>query len=368
MKMKRILKFIGLIVLLVAAGVVMLDKYLAFTSAQGISGSTTTTSVRFVNSTITADGTVTAESQASLNFQIPGKLVYLPFKEGDKVSQGQTIASLDTHTLKNQLQLASNAYQMSKNNTDQALENNQAGILEGQQRYSLDASNKQGYSTITESTVIYDAVQRIVDNDLLAKNSAQINVDLANYAMQLANLTSPINGIITHEAVTVSGINITPATTFTVADPDTMVFRANVPAVNIYYISEGSTVTLAIDGIQNKIQGTVVKIYPSKLTLPSGQAVYQVDIESDGLKNKAKLDEAGTAIISTNSENVALVPAWAVLTGKYIWIDNNGSPELRQITAGKIHGNEIEITKGLSLDDKIIIDPKFISSLKYKIL
>jgi hypothetical protein len=186
--------------------------------------------------------------------------------------------------------------------------------------------------------------------------------------MQLANLTSPINGIITHEAVTVSGINITPATTFTVEDPDSMVFRANVPAVNIYYISEGSTVTLAIDGIQNKIQGTVVKIYPSKVTLPSGQAVYQVDIESDGLKNQAKLDEAGTAIISTNSENVALVPAWIVLAGKYIWIDDNGTPELRQITAGKIHGNEIEITKGLSLDDKIITDPKFISTLKYKIL
>jgi hypothetical protein len=73
-------------------------------------------------------------------------------------------------------------------------------------------------------------------------------------------------------------------------------------------------------------------------------------------------------MISTNSEHVALVPAWTVLGGKYIWIDNNGTPELRQVTAGKIHGSEIEITGGLSPDDQIIIDPKFIPSLKYQLL
>jgi RND family efflux transporter MFP subunit len=366
MKIKRLLIISGFIVLFALVGMFIGSKNSMFYSSfDSNSKSTSTASVRFVNSTITVNGTVTAASQARLNFQTPGKLTYLPFKEGDKVSQGQTIAALDTYALSNQLQLASNTYQISKNNTDQALENNQAGILEGQQRYSFDTTNKQGYTTIPETTIIYDAVKRIVDNDLLANNSAQINVDLANYALQLASLTSPINGIITHADVTVSGINITQATTFTIADPDSMVFRANVPTQNIYYITKGSTVTLAIDGIPNKLQGTVIKIYPSKVTLANGQAVYQVDIESSGLLKQAKLDEAGTAIISTNSENVALVPAWTVLSGRYIWIDNNGTPELRQIKAGKIHGNEIEIVSGLASNDKIIIDPKYIQSLKY---
>jgi hypothetical protein len=102
--------------------------------------------------------------------------------------------------------------------------------------------------------------------------------------------------------------------------------------------------------------------------LPSGQAVYQIDVGSDELKKQAKLDMTGTAIISTNSKNVALVPVWTVLAGKYIWVDNNGTPDLRQVTAGKIHGNEIEITDGLTPQDKIIIDPKLIPSLKYQML
>lgn len=371
MKKKQLVIIICIIVLLAITGIVVKNSVFPSSSTSGISPSsqpTTTTSVEFVNSTITADGAVTAQNQARLSFQMAGKLVYLPFKEGDKVYQGQTIASLDSYIMKQQLQLAANAYQATKNNIDQAMENNQAGVIEGQTRYSLDYTDKQGYSAVTEATVIYDTVQRIVNNDLLTQNSAQINVDLANYALTLASLTSPINGIITNEDVTVPGVNITPVTSFTVADPASMVFRANVPLESIYYISEGSTVSLAIDGIPDKMTGTVVKIYPSKVVLPGGQAVYQVDIASMDLVKHAKLDETGSALISTNSQNVALIPAWSVLGGKYVWVDDNGTPELKVVTAGKIHGNKIEILGGLSPVDKVIIDPKIISKLKYPIL
>lgn len=340
----------------------------ASTSAKSNPGSSAAVSVKFVSSTITADGSVTAQNQAKLNFQTPGKLIKLPFKEGDVISAGQTIAQLDTTALRQQLQLAANTYEMTKNTAAQTLENQKAGIIEGQQRISLDTYNKNGYSAIPETTVVYDAVKRLVDNTLLSQNSAQLSVGLANYALQLSTLTSPLQGIITHEDVAVAGINITPSTTFKVADPDTMVFRANIPAEQVYYISEGSAVSLAIDGLKNKINGTVIKIYPSKVTLPNGQSVYQIDIAGDELKQQSRLDQTGMAIISTNSQNVALVPAYTVLAGKYIWIDNNGNPQLKQVTAGKIHGNEIEIISGLSPADKIIIDPKYIKSQKYHLL
>jgi membrane fusion protein, multidrug efflux system len=366
MKIKNIFILICLVAFLVVAGIFVGNKIFGSSMvSHTISGSTTTLSVRFVNSTITANGTVTAQDQATLNFQTGGKLTYLPFKEGDLVKAGQTIARLDTYQLQRQLTSALNTYRSTRDTFDQTKDNAQTGVLQGSQKYSLQVTNKGGFEV---ADVMGDIVKRILDQNQATLDNSVINVELTNYAMQLSTLTSPLNGIITHTGVTVSGINITPATTFTVADPDTMVFRANIPTQNIYYISPGSTVSLAIDGLQNKINGTVVKIFPSKITLPNGQAVYQVDIESDELKKQAKLDQAGTAIISTNSENVALVPAWTVLSGRYIWIDDNGTPRLKQVTPGKIHGNEIEITKGLSPEDKIIIDPEYISSLKYKFL
>jgi multidrug efflux pump subunit AcrA (membrane-fusion protein) len=264
--------------------------------------------------------------------------------------------------LQRQLTAALNTYRSTRDTFDQTQQNSQDNVLNSQLAPTYSKVN------IDNNNAINDAIKRIVDQNQANLDNSVVNVELANYALQLSTLTSPIQGIITHEDVSVSGINITPATTFVVADPDTMVFRANVPTTSIYYVSVGSTVTLAVDGIQNKLQGIVVKIYPSKVTLANGQTVYQVDIASDELKKQAKLDQNGTAIISTNSENVALVPAWTVLAGKYIWVDVNGIPKLKEITAGKIHGNEIEITGGLTPQDKIIIDPKLISTLKYKIL
>jgi RND family efflux transporter MFP subunit len=347
---------------LMAVGIVVVSNLSAPASSLLTSGSTTTTSVKFVSSKITADGSVTAQNQAKLNFQTSGKLVRLPFKEGDAVKAGQTIAQLDTYALERQLTAALNTYRSTRDTFDQVKQNVQNNQLQAQQ-YPYYSSVE-----MDKTTAINDAVKRIADQNQATLDNSVITVELANYALQLSTLTSPLNGIVTHEDVTVPGVNITTTTSFTVADPDTMVFRANIPTANIYYVSLGSTVSLAIDGLPNKIDGTVVKLYPSRVTLPNGQIVYQVDIASEELKKLAKLDVTGKAIISTNSENVALVPAWTVLGGKYIWTDNNGKPELKEVTAGKIHGTEIEITKGLSPNDKILIDPKYIPSQKYSLL
>lgn len=343
MKKNPLLLIILSAIFLLAAGVVYFSVS-AHISKSGNKQTTMTTSVKFVTSSISADGSVTAQNQAVLTFQTPGKLIYLPFKVGDRVYQGQAVAQLDLAKLQANLRQAEQSFTAAK-------------------AVSERLYNNQGYPT-AES---YDQKVNRTAVDA-AQNIAYDSVVKARQDITDATLISSVNGILTRSDVTVTGVNVTPATTFIVADPDTMVFRANIPMGDIYYLDVGSTVTLAIDGIQNRITGTVVRIYPSKVTLPSGQAVYQVDIDSDELKKQAKLDEAGTALISTNAKNVALVPAWTVLAGKYIWVDNNGKPELRTVTAGKIHGNEIEITAGLSPTDHIIIDPKYIPSRSYQLL
>jgi macrolide-specific efflux system membrane fusion protein len=362
MKNKKIIISVVFILLVLIAIVAVVLKRFVFIPQAG-SKSVTTASVQFVSSTITADGAVTAQNQANLTFQTGGKLIYLPFKAGDSVYAGETIAKLDTYTLQRQLTAALNNYQSTRDTFDQAQENSGDNIL--------NSSLKPTYSTVNgidNTTAIDEAIARIADQNQNTLNNSVINVELANYALQLSTLTSPLKGIITREDVTTPGVNVTLATTFTVADPSSMVFRANVPTQEIYYISEGSPVTLAVDGIQGKMQGTVVRIYPSKVTLPTGEAVYQVDIASDQLKKVAKLDETGTVLINTNSQNVALVPAWTVLSGKYIWVDNGGTPELKEVTVGKVRGDEMEITGGLTSTDNIIVDPKYIPSLKYQIL
>lgn len=328
----------------------------------------TEVAVQVASSKIQADGSVVSANEAILHFLTGGKLSYLPVKEGDQVYQGETIASLDTYALQKQVQIAANAYQTTKNSNDQTQENQGAGVLEGQQRTSLDTTNKNGYSNTPESQVITDQIQRIVDNSALAQNTAQLNVDLAHYAMQLATLTSPINGVLSHADVTNAGVNVSPTTTFIVDDPTSLVFRAQVLANDIDYIAVGQPAVIKMDNGKT-ITGTVEKIYPSKMTLANGSSVYQVDIQSPEFTNTTKMGETGAALINNiEGHDVTLVPSWTVVSKQYIWVDEQGKTILKKVTVGKEHGNMTEIVSGLSSNDKVIENPKSIINNKYQML
>lgn len=332
---------------------------------------TEATEIKSVASVIQADGAITPQNQATLHFQLGGKLTYLPFKEGDLVRQGQTIASLDTYVLQRQVQLAANAFKTAQNSNSQVQQNVGAGVVEGQQRISLDTTNHNSYANTPEAQVITDQVQRIVNNSLLAQNSAQLNVDLANYAIQLATLTSPLDGVVTHEDVILPGVNVTPATSFTVADPSSLVFRANILENDIDFISVGGTATIKVgNDLAKPIIGTVSKIYPDKITLPSGQKAYQVDIESVQISNNSyKMGVSGVVLIRSNTTtNVKLVPTWTVLDHDSLWVLSDGKPVLKSVKLGKIHGDMTEVIEGLSENDKVIINPESIASEKYRIL
>ena len=362
---KQVLRYVLITTFVVLFGVFTIDIFA--NAAQN--PTTSTADVKAVSAQILATGSVAAQNEAVLKFQLGGKLVYLPFKEGDSVSQGQTIASIDSYSLEKELQIAANAYQTSKNSADQASENQASGVTEGQTRVSLDTYNKQGYSAIPQQTVIYDTVKRIVDNANLAQNTAQINVDLANYSLSLASLISPINGIVLHEDVNTAGVNITPLTTFTVADPDSMVFSANVRQQDIAFISVGNPASVLLDGNNQYVEGVVDKIYPQKTTLSNGDEVYRVDIKIDNLSKVAKFDQGGTVLIKSNfNQKVVLVPSWTILSDKYVWVLVNNKPVLKTVSIGEIVDGQTEVLNGLSDTDKVITNPQSVISKRYQIL
>jgi len=234
----------------------------------------------------------------------------------------------------------------------------------------LDTTNKQGYSAIPETQVVYDAVKRLVDNANLAQNSAQLSVDLANYSLQLATLTSPINGIILHEDVNTTGVNIAPVTSFVVADPTSMVFSANVRQQEIAFISVGNPVTVSLDAISGQtLQGVVDKIYPQKTILANGDQIYRVDVKINNLPTSVKLGQSGTVLIKSNfNQKVILVPSWTVLSDSHVWVLGNGKPVLKKVTTGDTVNGQTEVMSGLLDTDKVITNPQSIISKLYSII
>jgi len=363
---KQTLKYLVVTIFVVIIGIFAVT----FFANAASSPKTETVDVNAVSQQILATGSIAAQTQAVLNFQMSGKLIYLPFKEGDTIYQGQTIAQLDSYALQKQLQIAANTYEATKNTTAQTQENQNANVLEGQQRTALDTTNKNAYNNLPEVDVISDTVKMLVDNADLAQNSAQLSVDLAKYALQLATLTSPINGIVLHEDVNTTGVNITPVTTFVVADPSSMVFSANVRQQDIDFMSVGNPVAVSLDALDGKVlQGVVDKIYPQKITLANGDQIYRVDVKINNLPTSVKLGQSGTVLIKSNfNQKVILVPSWTVLSDSYVWVLDNQKPLLKKVTTGDTINGQTEVMSGLKDTDKVIINPQSIISKFYSII
>lgn len=367
MKNKR---FFVLILSFAVGAALLTQGALVVFSAQNKALQSETVAVQNVGSDILAAGTIHSQNEATLHFQTGGKLAYLPVKEGDNVSIGQTIAQLDTYALQQQLTAALNTYKSTRDTFDQTQANAQTGVLQNSQKSALNPLNQTAIgSGDTENSAINDAVQRIIDQNQANLDNSVISVALANYAIQMATLTSPLTGIITHEDVSVAGQNITPVTSFSVADPTQLVFRASVAASDIDFVSLGAKATVNISGRQQPITGTVIKIYPQKETLANGQDVYAVDIQSTALQSATKLGQTGSVLIASNAKETSVtVPTWTILGHNSIWVEENGKAVLKSITIGNVHGDKTEITSGLTNQDRIIISPKTIAGEKYSLL
>ena len=325
--------------------------------------------IKTVGQTIQASGNIRSTQEANLTFQTGGRLVYLPFKEGNQIYKGETIASLDTYDLQRQLQVALNNYQIQRDTFDQTQANSQTGVLQGSQNYALQNLNTLKPTGDTNNNIINDIAKRILDQNQASLNNSVINVEIANYALQLSNLTSPIDGILVHADVKTPYVNITPLTTWTVVNPKAYVFRTNVDASEIDFVKIGNSATISLNGVSKKFTGSVENIYPQIITTSDGEQVYQVDIYSQSLlAYNPKYEQTGSAIIDTNSTSKTdLVPSFLVVHDNYLWINKNNQNILEKLKIGQTHENLTEILGGLPKGARLIENPKDLIEKNYLI-
>ncbi len=327
-------------------------------------------SVKSIDSQIMAEGSVRSQNEATLHFLAGGKVVYLPFKEGDLVKQGQTIASLDTFTIQQQLQGALNSYRIAKTSYDQTVDNANDKYLKAQLTTPYNLYDIAKIKGDDKTDAINNAIERIIHISEATKDNAQVQVEIAKYAFTLASIYSPINGQLIHEDITTPNVVATTTAAFVIADTKALIFKADIPEDEINYVEVGTKAAIKLNGQPDTaIDGAVIKIYPDKVTLPNGQNVYQADISSPQLNSSAKYKQSGVVLIESKySKPVILAPTWLILGGNSIWALDNGKPVLKQITTGEQNGAYTEITGGLNQNDKLITEPRSVISEKYLVL
>jgi RND family efflux transporter MFP subunit len=299
---------------------------------------TTTIKRGNITQTVSTSGTIFAKNSVDLNFLAGGKLAYLGIKEGDTVKQYQTIATLDQRTAQTNLENALIDYAKERNTFDTTEENNG-------NRKPQDALN--------------DTMKRVLEDNQNDLDKAVNSVELQSLAKEQSVLTTPIAGVVTRADVDTAGVNVGPTTVFTISDPSSIVFKADVDESDVGKVADGqqmkitldafpdTSITSSVDSIdfashQTSTGGTA---YTVQATLPEGRLAYRLGMNGDA------------DIVVAENTNVITVPLSSLIDDTHVYVQSGKTFTKRKIRLGIESDTDAEVVSGLTVGDKVALTP-----------
>jgi len=289
---------------------------------------------------LTISGTIDAEEKTTLQFQTTGKLSWIGVKEGDYVKKYQTIASLDQRELKMDLNKYLNTYMNERWDLDQLID---------------DYNYK--HQPVT------DHIRRIIEKAQFDLGNSVIDVEIQDLAIQLSNLWTPIEGLVTRVSIPFAGTNFTLAdpAEFEIVNPKTVYFSASADQTEVTKIREGMEGKLTLDSYpETPLPGSVKNISFNPKTDETG-TVYAVKFyfPQDNSDYKYRLGMTGDlSFVTQRKDDVLYLPIKFVKSQnnkKYVNVKKNDKLEKVYVETGMETDNNIEITKGVS-EGEVVYD------------
>ena len=287
--------------------------------------------VKTIESVVTASGTIRSEDEASLRFLTSGKLTWIGSKEGDYVSRGQEIASLDTQDLEKRLKKDLNLYFKTRLDFE-------------------DTKDSQ------KDKVITDALKRIAERSQADLDNAVIDVEIRDLAIQFSKLSSPINGRIVEKSDFFALSNVTSADViFKVSNFSKLNFVAEIDETEIGKIKVGQKATIILDAFTNKpIETTVNKISPQAIMSSTGATAFEVTFQVPRDENLLLGMNGEAKIVIDEKKNALTIPTESLVDEKYVWIAKNGKYVKREIKTGIKSDSEAEVIENLKQEDQVV--------------
>ncbi len=303
-------------------------------------------------------GVLESSNRSELSFQVSGQVEEVLVNLGDRVTQGQVLASLSTKD-----------YQLTLSSRQAKLRNARANLSEKQEDYNRKNSLlKKGFTSAT-----------VVDQARTALAAARTDVDVARSDLRNAELDmsrttlkSPFDGKISSREVEPFTEIKAGQTLFELQGENSLKARVLVPETLIREVSYGQPVDVEFPTLPDTVQKGVVSEVGFQVS--TGNA-YPVRI--DLLENNDQLLPGMTAKVSflfgdaQSEQPVYLIPLSAIdirsaSSDKAKTADNEPIPifvfnpetstaERRMVKTRDIRRNKLEVVEGLKAGEKVII-------------
>jgi RND family efflux transporter MFP subunit len=294
---------------------------------------TETAKIQDVIKTVSVTGSVDAQTSVNLTFQTPETLAYVGVKLGDTVKKYQIIVSLDQTQLQATFRQAQQDFVAAK--------------AASQQYYDDHTSGTESDAQKVQRTAIDDVQNKAYDQML------KVQHDIAN-----SSLYAPIAGIVTRMDAQTAGVNITPATVFTITDPSSLVFKMEVDEADIGQVKLGQSANVSLDAFPNdNLKFAVDKIdFISHLTTSGGNAFYA---KANLPQNSSyRVGMNGNADIIVDAKyNVLSIQTTDIFDNNYVYVKTAKGYMKKKIVLGLQNDTQAQVLSGLSEGDTVAIDP-----------
>ena len=311
------------------------------------------------------DANVTALNKATITPTLTGQVVYA-VKVGDQVQQGQTVATVDTSALQQQLaSLQGQLAQAQSQSYASAVTTTTAASIDNTQLEQAQRMREAGIITQKEYDRILERSQpqttTVTTGGGGGINTAAIEAQIAQVSAQMAasTIVAPIAGTVT------SIYN--EDRQMAIADRPFMMIQQSTPMVASLSIPRDAAMKLGTPEAKNGMK-VLLKVgdqeLPGELTYvditqPENVPSVLVKATFNNEKGLIKAGEFYTLVIESNVKAKMLtVPTKAVREnqdGKYVYVlTENNTVDVRVVEVGITEGDDVAIISGLNEGDKVI--------------
>ena len=307
------------------------------TSASGQSGSrgnvaiaveTTTVDLRTLQSTVKAIGTLTAEASATLRAEVPGQVLAVHFREGEALSSGAILYSIEATILEAEV----NEARANVNRSEAALK--RAVELQGKQLIS---------------GTDYDSARANYDVDVARLRSSRAR-------LEKTVIRAPFDGFVGLRRINVGDYATVGQELVDVVQLDPLRVDFSVPEILLPKIRSGLAVEITVDAYADEVfTGTVIAVAP-KADVEGHSLEVRASLPNEALKLRPGLFVRISISLGANP-NAIVIPEqaiWPIGQNKTVFVVNGDTAEQRVVGIGERQPGFVEITDGLSAGEVIV--------------
>ena len=306
------------------------------------------------------DAVVEAVRQTTLSTQVPGAVVALSVKPGDKVRAGQELLRIDAR-----------AAQQGVVGASAQVEAAQAHLLVATRELERQ---KQLLQKQYISQAALDRTQAQWDAAKAQVKALQAQSQVAQAQSGFFVIHAPYNGVVSDVSVTLGDMAMPGRPLVTMHDPSALRVTAAVPQALLAAVNaQPKAIRYELPGVTGHSTPQLaqqVQVLPAvdpvthtgqiRLSLPAG-----IEGLAPGLFARVWLAGGGEgqARVQRLYVPVSAVVRRAEMTGVYV-INPQGKPGLRQVRLGQATGGRIEVLSGLRAGDQVAAEPQLAGAVR----